>query len=267
MDGLRKGFFRYAAGSRVAVLMLHGICGSPVQFRELIPLVPKDWTLQVVLLDGHGGVEEFGASSMKKWKAQASECVEALMETHEQVAIVGHSMGALFAIEAAIRHPDRIPFLFLMAAPMRPRVRASAMLTCLRAAWGNVKPTDRQARAMIEATNIRLDRRLWKYIPWLPRMLELLAECRRVRRRLPLLKTPTWSFHSKADELVSFRSARDLEQHGFVTNIALHESGHFDYREEDVRRMQDELRSLIDGLKEQPEDADQPTDKCLEEFL
>ena len=179
-------YIRDVEGSAVAVLMIHGIAGTPAHFRDLLPVIPENWTVHNILLDGHGKkVEDFGKTSMKKWKAQANAAVTELLSGHDKLLIVAHSMGTLFAIQAAIDHPDRIPALFLLAAPMRPWVRFSTMLTCLRVSRGDIREDDAPAHAMKNATCIQLDRRLWKYISWMPRMIELLVEIRRVRKLLP----------------------------------------------------------------------------------
>ena len=71
--------------SNVAVLMVHGIVGSPAHFKNLIDVIPEDMTLHNILLDGHGkGVSDFGKSSMKKWKAQISAEIETLLKTHSK---------------------------------------------------------------------------------------------------------------------------------------------------------------------------------------
>lgn len=243
-------YIRIIDGSRTAVLLIHGIAGTPAHFRELIPQIPDDWTVCNILLDGHGKhVEDFGRSSMKKWKTQVNAVLHSLLESHEQVLIVAHSMGTLFAIQAAVDCPDRIPALFLLAVPMRPWVRFSTVLTGLRVAWGNIRQEDKAALAMRDDSSIQMDKRLWKYISWAPRFLELLAELRRVRKILPQLTVPTQTFQSVADELVSDRSCRDLEKHPYISNTRLKGSGHFAYAEADMVLLQTRLRELIEALK------------------
>jgi esterase/lipase len=71
---------RIVPGSRYAVLMLHGILGTPDHFRELLPLVPETWTVHALLLDGHGGgVKDFSETSMEKWKDQVFSRVEEIL--------------------------------------------------------------------------------------------------------------------------------------------------------------------------------------------
>lgn len=226
-----------------AVLLIHGIAGSPGHFRDFVPVIPAEFSVYNILLDGHSGkVENFSRSSMAKWKAQAAGTVEELLARHEKVVIVAHSMGTLFAIQAAIRHPDRIPRLFLLAVPTRPWVRFSTWITCLRVVFGKRNlPAD---KALAGETALELTPKLWKYIGWAPRMIELLLECRRTRKLLPQLRTPTQAFQSQVDELVSLRACKDLI-HPAIETTLLTDSGHFVYGPEDTALLQQWLLETL----------------------
>lgn len=229
-----------------AVLLIHGIAGSPGHFRDLVPVIPEEFSVYNILLDGHSGnVENFSRSSMKKWKAQVRDTLAELLTHHEKVVIVGHSMGTLFAIQAAIDHPDRIPQLFLLSVPTRPRVRCSTWVTCLRVAFGKrSRPAD---RALAGETALELTPKLWKYISWVPRMIELLSECHRVRKILPQLTAPTQTFQSQVDELVSIRSCKDLNN-PHIRNTVLTASGHFVYSPEDTALLQKRLLETLEAI-------------------
>ena len=226
-----------------AVLLLHGIAGSPGHFRDLVPVIPAEFSVYNILLDGHSGkAENFSRSSMAKWKAQVAATLADLFARHEKVVIVAHSMGTLFAIQSAIDHPDKIPALFLLSVPTRPHVRLSTWVTCLRVAFGKRnRPAD---RALAGETALELTPKLWKYIGWAPRMVELLAECCRTRKRIPQLSTPTVAFQSQADELVSIRSCKDLI-HPCIELAILTGSGHFVYGKEDTRLLRKKLLELL----------------------
>ena len=240
-----KPYFRQGSG-KDAVLLLHGIAGSPAHFRDLVPVIPEEFSVYNIVLDGHNGsVADFGRTSMAKWKAQVKDILLDLFSRHEKVVIAAHSMGTLFAIQAAIDYPDRIAGLFLLSVPTRPWVRPSTMVTALTVAFGNEKSP--KARAMRSDTGITLTPKVWQYISWAPRMVELLRECSRVRKLLPQLHTPTLTFQSRVDELVSFRSCRDLENHPYITNTVLFGSGHFVYGESDAALLRDALRKTLEG--------------------
>ena len=236
-------YFRKGTG-RNAVLLIHGIAGSPAHFRDLVPVIPETFSVYNILLDGHSGaVENLSHSSMAKWKAQVTVTLSDLYMRHEKVVIVAHSMGTLFAIRAAIDRPDKIPTLFLLNVPTRPWVRLSTWCTCLRVAFGNLdRPAD---QAMRGETALELTPKLWKYIGWAPRMIELLAECSRTRKILPALPIPTQAFQSPVDELVSIRSCKDLENHALIQLTVLKHSGHFVYSAEDIAYLQAQLAKTL----------------------
>lgn len=236
-------FLRKTENHNIAVLMIHGIVGSPAHFRKFVDLIPQDWTFYNILLDGNGkGVADFGKSSMKKWKMQVNSVVEDLLREHQQILIVAHSMGTLFAIQTAIDNPERIVGLFLLSVPTRPWIRFSTIRTSLRVLRGK---SGEDVMRMINDTSIKLDKNPLKYISWVPRYAELLVEVHRVRKIIPQLKVPTLTFQSHVDELVSVRSVKDLEGHPFIKNTVLYESGHFDYGEKDVLLIRNKLSDII----------------------
>lgn len=246
-------FFREGTGPN-AVLLIHGIAGSPAHFRDLVPVIPEHFSIYNILLDGHSGtVDNLSRSSMAKWKAQVATVLEDLLARHEKVVIVAHSMGTLFAIQAAIEHPHRIPHLFLLNIPTRPWVRPSTWYTCLRVAFGKLdRPAD---QAMRGETALDLTPKLWKYTGWVPRMIELLCECSKTRKRLSELRVPTQAFQSQADELVSTRSCLDLKDHPHIRLTVLKDSGHFVYGHSDTEFLRQQLRNTLMEVESDNEKA------------
>ncbi len=240
-----NAYIREVPGSKMAVLMIHGIAGSPAHFKDLLPAVPEDWSVYNILLDGHGGeVADFGATSMEKWKTQVADVLAGLMEKYEKIVIVAHSMGTLFAIEGAAKYPQKIAGLFLLAVPLRVRVPASTVEAILRVAAGK---TDGHAiaAAMVEDCSITLDGPLHHYIGWAPRMLELLEEIRRVRTLLPRMRVPCLAFQSRKDELVSMDAAKDLQRNSRIQVTVLEDSGHFAYGSDDAELLRQRLQEIL----------------------
>jgi len=56
---------------------------------------------------------------------------------------------------------------------------------------------------------------------------------------------PCLSFQSHVDELVSIRSCKDLENHPYIQNTVLYNSGHFAYGEDDLQLLQDRLKDFL----------------------
>lgn len=234
---------RIVQGADTAVLMIHGICGTPNHFRGILPLeesVPENWSVYNMVLDGHcKTVRDFGKSSMEKWKAQVWQAFDTLAETHQRVILVSHSMGTLFSIRLSLKHPDKIPVIFLLNVPLRVGLRLFGVRNLLRFPFDIWDLSDPIQVSTKQATGIRMTKKLWQFIPWLPRIVELLREMGEIRNLLSGVSTRCIAFQSERDELVSNRSRKLLEKCGRVEVHNLLHSTHFYYAPEDVAAVQE----------------------------
>lgn len=236
-----QAYIRQIPGADTAVLFLHGIAGMPNHFVTQIPLVdlvPESWSVYNVLLHGHGGsVEDFSRSSMARWKAQVREIFADICAAHERVVIVGHSMGTLFAMQMALERPEKVAFLFLLAVPLRPKLGLAAVNNSLRLALGRTREDRPGETAIRSACGVAPTAKLWKYIGWTPRFLELFWEIGITERRMQDLAVPGVVFQSGRDELVSRHSGRRLERIGALKLYSIGNSTHFYYAPEDRERV------------------------------
>lgn len=104
--------------SRATVLFLHGIGNSGEAWRDVIHDLPDD--IRVIVIDLLG----FGKSPSPPWaiydaKTQAKSVATTFLRlgVMEPVIIVGHSLGALVAVEAAKRYPFAVRSLILCSPP------------------------------------------------------------------------------------------------------------------------------------------------------
>ena len=242
-----REFIRIVPGAKTAVLFIHGICGTPNHFVGGIPMtawVPSDWSVHNLLLPGHGGtVEDFASSSMRQWRCTARRAFCRLMKDHEKVYIVGHSMGTLFALELAVDFPGKIPGLFLLGVPMRPHLAPAAVNSALRLALGRLRPGYPEM-AIEEACGTTPTWMLWKYLPWVPRFLELFVQIARTEKKLDRLTVPTVAFQSRKDELVNGLSARVLRKYPMDVRI-LEGSSHFSYSPQDQEFLRTEFEKMM----------------------
>ena len=221
--------------SDTAVLLVHGILGTPHQFDPLLSAIPADVTMINLLLDGHGKqVEDFGRSSMQKWESQVAGVVENLSARHRNVLIVAHSMGTLFAIDAALAHPEKVKGLFLLSPPLCVGLKPRLFGNVLQVGLGFARADDAGAMAARHAYSMPPDRRVWKYLRWIPRYAELFRKIRATLAVLPQLTTPTRAFLCEDDEMVSLRTERFLLPHPAVEVSYLPQSTHFIYSEKDA---------------------------------
>ena len=230
---------RIVPGAEKAVLFIHGICGTPNHFVEAIPVmewVPEGYSVHNLCLPGHGcTVANFAEVHGRQWRCHARQAFCALAKSHKQVYIVAHSMGTLFALELAAEFPEKIGGLLLLGVPMRPHVTPAVVNSSLRLVLGKLRPGYPEA-AIATACGVGTTWRLWEYVAWLPRFVDLFAHIARTENVLGEVSVPAWIFQSKKDELVSRLSERVLAKYPFHVDI-LEKSTHFYYEEADAERV------------------------------
>ena len=162
-------YIRHTDGDRV-VLFIHGFLGSPEHFEKFIELVPKDYGIYNVLLYGHGGtVKDFSSASMKIWKSQILKILKELDEKYKEIIIVSHSMGTLFSYSLAIKYPEKIKTMLLLATPLKIGLKWTACVNSLKSLFGIISDDDEVGKAYNKAHSVRLNLKLWEYIGWIPR--------------------------------------------------------------------------------------------------
>lgn len=240
-----KEYKRIVPEAETAVLFIHGIAGTPNHFKDFLPLVPKEFSVYNILLDGHGGkTENFSKTSMKKWENQVDFTVSDLLKTHEKIIIVAHSLGTLLAIEQVVKE-RRIEKLFLLAVPIKLFVKPVALFSAFRIYLGNVPESNEKLVAMKNCCGIELSKNLLKYLGWIPRFLELFGKIGETRKIIGNLKTDCMIFQSFGDELVSKKSIKYLEEKTSASINVLEKSGHYYYEKNDFDYLLGELRKFI----------------------
>ncbi len=246
---MHEEYIRIVPDADTAVLLIHGICGTPDHFRELIPLearIPENWSVCNLLLDGHGGtVSDFAQTSGKKWEKQVQEAYKMLEEKHDHILIVGHSMGTLFALQLAAMHPEKVKKLFLLAVPLRPWLKPSMIVDLLQMVFGKPESLPAHRAALAKAAGIRTSRKLWQYIPWVPRFLDLFYEIRCTEGIISEVTPDCRCYQSQKDELVLRCSEKVLKQNERLQIIRLPNSTHFYYAPEDRVRILTDFEQWI----------------------
>ncbi len=222
-------YIRHTDGD-TAVFFIHGFLGSPEHFAKYLTLVPKECAIYNILLKGHGGsVRDFAKASMKQWKEQVDSVLHELMARYENIIIAAHSMGTFFAMEAAVKYPGRIKALFLLQSPLRIGVKAGAVVNSVKSLFNLISEDDKEALAFKNSNSIDMNMRLWEYIGWLPRYVELYVESRRARETFKNVDVECHIFQSRNDELVSMKSLKYIPDKPNIKVYILENSAHFMY--------------------------------------
>jgi pimeloyl-ACP methyl ester carboxylesterase len=101
---------------RPLVLLHGGVCTVDLSFGAVLPALAATRRVVAPELQGHGHTADTGRALTVP--ALASDVVVLLDELGiEQADFLGFSLGALTALEVAVRHPDRVGRLVLASAP------------------------------------------------------------------------------------------------------------------------------------------------------
>lgn len=247
MENKHVEYKRIVEGADKAVLFIHGILGTPNHFRELIPLVPENYSILAMVTPGHcASVSEFSHSSLEKWEQGVQTAVDELLENHKEVYIVGHSMGTLFAIDQAIKDP-RVRGLFCLSIPIKVRVRARMIPMAMRIYRNKIKDDDIVTLALRECYGCSAEKNIFKYLGWIPRFLDLFKLIRRVRKNLDKLGTPCVAYQSIPDELVSPKSVGILKNESNIKVVSLANSTHFYYAKDEMDFIKKEFIEFLES--------------------
>lgn len=152
-----SGIRYFAGGEGKPVALVHGLGGWAGNWLAVAPPLARDHRVIVPELYGHGGSEACrGATSLDPF----ADAVLAVLEHEEALpaAWVGHSLGALVGVHAALRRPAAVRALVLAAAPgITSSTRlAEATVTML----GILKPGRVVGRRSEQVSQSRLGRTL-----------------------------------------------------------------------------------------------------------
>lgn len=234
--------------ARQAVLMIHGICGTPRHFDFLLGAFDQSWAVYNILLDGHGGsVQDFSRTSMKKWQSQTCAMLDMLSGKYDRILVVGHSMGTLLLMEA-IPHYPKVCGCVLLNAPLYPRVHPKQLPRMLRLTSGKSRLDDPEEALFYRASSITMSKNLFLYLGWIPRYWELLQLCKACRQHFHL-GVPSLVYMGDKDELVSSRSEKFFRSDPHIHLRVLENTGHFGLSQAAANTVLSDLPDFLSQLK------------------
>lgn len=132
-----SGLVLCRAGSGPTIVLIHGVGLRSESWARQIPALAERFTVIAVDLPGHGDSAPFDAQpDLADYAGRIAKVID--RQTGPAV-IAGHSLGALIALEIAIRHPDLCAGVASLNAIFRRSKQAS---DAVRARAGNL-PLDK----------------------------------------------------------------------------------------------------------------------------
>lgn len=130
--GIRKGCEPFTVGTGdPALLMVHGFADSPSLYSKTAPfLAEKGYTCRAMLLPGFSRSHYplFHPVTAQQWIRALAEEIQALSTGHDQVWVIGHSLGAAIALRYLQEYQDGICGLVIMAPLINVSPRRSPLL-------------------------------------------------------------------------------------------------------------------------------------------
>jgi carboxylesterase len=235
-------------GGRAGVLLVHGLTGTPTEMRFVARgLHEAGFTVHAVQLAGHCGTSaDLVATGWRDWYESVEQAARALRAEVDHLFVAGLSMGAVLALELAIRRPREVDGVGLYGTTFRydgwavPALARLSFLLPAVCALGIGR-----SRMVMESFPYGIkNERIRNWIvgsmlagdsgagglagnPW-PSLAEFAGLSRQVRRRLGEVRAPCLVVHSSHDDIASLRNVDLLEQriHAPLEKVLLDDSYH-----------------------------------------
>lgn len=227
------------------VVFIHGHMGCAKQFSAIVSGM-KDVDCTCVTLPGHeADIKSFLKTNRKDWQRCVAALLEQLRQEYDDIILVGHSMGGLLSINAAISCPDHIKAIVAIALPLRIKITYRGLKIRSRMVS---KPNANEGKdvSAARAHNGVSGITMRNAILLLPNLNELLILMRHTRRSIPALTVPLVVINSRNDEIVSARSIDAVKKSlPSARVIALERSSHFWISDEDTACIVDTINELL----------------------
>ncbi|WP_397451663.1 alpha/beta hydrolase [Pseudomonas sp. NA-150] len=254
----------------VAVLLIHGLTGTPTELRRVAQgLAKRGHTVYVPTLAGHcGDNSDLQATGWKDWYESARRTFVGIRQRHEKVIVGGLSMGAVMSMHMAAQHPGEVAGLLLYSTTLRYdgwNMPKAAVLTPFLmmipfgvhiCRFNETSPygiKDVRLRAIVErqmkageSSSAGLLTMSGTSVRELHRLVAV------VKRGMPSVKTPALVLHSSEDDITSRWNADYVEKHlgGPVTKILLDDCYHMITVDLQYRSVISHSADFIDQLVE-----------------
>lgn len=240
--------FVLKGGNTDAVVFVHGIGGSPIQFRQLAEFMfGMGYDCAALLLPGHGSDgSAFSRTQKGAWKDHITKFINHIATEYHHIYLVGHSLGELLCLEYATNHP--VAGLVLINTPMAIKISLKQLSINLHVALAAPDRDNEILAAYRSGTGITGGCKWYEY-PLMPRpFIYLLRQMRNTAKLLGNVRTRSLIVQSGRDETVRQKSARLLQTglvYGNPQELKLMNSYHSYFPTEDQQTLQKTLFRFV----------------------
>lgn len=189
----------------IGCLCIHGFTGAPYEVEPLVDFLQQrtDWVFRVPTLPGHGEANSLKGIHFQEWIDHAETELKQLIDTCDEVYVVGFSMGGMIASYLAANYPvDKLILLSAAAYYINPKQLATDIKqTFLDAIKGNLKENElfHRYKRKITETPLAATLQFRKLVTF-------------IKPLLTQVKVPTLIAQGECDGIVPLKSAEYLFQ-------------------------------------------------------
>lgn len=256
-------------GGRHALILFHGLVGSPLEVQHVARRVSRDgYTVVAPHIPGFGFApagQRQQISPWQHWEREALAWFDRLDKEFDSVSVGGLCIGADLALRVAIRRPTRVAAQALLSTtlffdgwnvPWTRRLLPLGYYTPLR------HFISYRERAPYGLKNERLRNWIAEQMGsgdtsaagasrvCLPGLHETERMIRAIKRDLAAVVAPTLLIHAVEDEQASPRSAEYVASHvrsAVVRQVLLHDSYHIITMDNEKERVAEEIIAFLDA--------------------
>lgn len=218
--------------------------GSVKQFVPLISLLQGNSRIDQynISLPGHDGtISDFKNSNRFAWQKCVNDKISELREEYDGLILVGHSMGGLLLINAAIECADKIRAVITIALPLYVIMTVRAIkirIHCIGKIHENKNESISAAREMNGVSGITL----FNSYKLFPNTLGLFQLMRETRKELHKLTVPLTIIHSVNDEIVSIKTVCFAQMVlPDVNVVTLEQASHFWFPSREMNKIKEQI--------------------------
>lgn len=229
------------------IIYIHGIMGSPSEFRQLVENLDIPSTnYKALLLPGHGGEgKDFIKSDPADWQAHVNKEIDYHFQNEKEIILIGHSLGGLLALQAASQF--NISGIVLINTAMRTRMNMQQIMLGLKVLFSSKNSNDPIISTYRNSFGVGLHD-WWTMPAWSLKLLDVLSVAKQTEKVLPLIKTHVQIYQSIHDETVNPNSAEILKRglkNSTVQLTYLQNSMHAYFDREDLQLITEGIQELV----------------------
>ena len=200
------------------------------------------------ILPGHEtSLADFRKTGARDWQASVYGRLAQLRRKYDRIVLVGHSMGGILAVCAAVKNPDKIAGITAISFPIKISLKREWIALCLGATKPYSKGEDPRVTAARKMAGVKIES-VREYFSTLPQNLEFLKTTKAAQKKLHWLQVPLTVINSVNDEIVSHSAAEFIHSQVPDARVILQQkSSHYLFDADEETLIVETIARMVNG--------------------